>query len=616
MGLESLSTVFNDLSQNQIQQTQQAAGQTTPPPVNPQYEELVNFTPLGDIMGNQDVLIIPPPITNSEFDNIVPIQPITQGQFPSPLSDSNSNYQEVSEANLNIRRNVLQPTLGTNNRLGVNDFILESLYNVNHTAVTNREPISTGQFDYDGDPLLINTLRSGMGDLTLLDIKGHNDRFRGNEPYIVNGIGSDSLESSNRDFFPIDALSQDASRLVSFYKSPKGVATIVKENIQSKIGIAQTISINPFKDPAKFGSELAQRLAESVVVPATPNSVYGLLGTSFDINKRFPTVIEYSKKFNVPITIPTKDLGDSKPKRTVLGGRIGASIHNTSLKIKQGLDKFKVVGKIKDALAEAEIKAQEAEDKAKELAEKALKAKKAARPSKFFDFSGPGNHSDTLDPAGLIRAHGYEDKIANAGGSKGFMFGHPADTDNRQLEKDQEIAPEGKGDFYVRIKDLRKNLFIYFRGYVTGITENVSPSFTPTNYIGRSEPVYVYERGERDVSFNLKVYPANYEEMTNMYAKMERLTSLAYPEYVEEKDDSSILRMKAPFTELYMAHIGSRAKGQFGFIKSLSYTVNESGDWDMESLLPKLFDIAISYQILNRKPPSLFNTKFYMSDQS
>ena len=65
-----------------------------------------------------------------------------------------------------------------------------------------------------------------------------------------------------------------------------------------------------------------------------------------------------------------------------------------------------------------------------------------------------------------------------------------------------------------------------------------------------------------------------------------------------------------------MAHIGSRAKGQFGFIKSLSYTVNESGDWDMESLLPKLFDIAISYQILNRKPPSLFNTKFYMSDQS
>jgi hypothetical protein len=38
--------------------------------------------------------------------------------------------------------------------------------------------------------------------------------------------------------------------------------------------------------------------------------------------------------------------------------------------------------------------------------------------------------------------------------------------------------------------------------------------------------------------------------------------------------------------------------------------VNESGDWDSKTLLPKLFDIAISYQILNRKPPSM-GDKFY-----
>ena len=68
--------------------------------------------------------------------------------------------------------------------------------------------------------------------------------------------------------------------------------------------------------------------------------------------------------------------------------------------------------------------------------------------------------------------------------------------------------------------------------------------------------------------------------------------------------------MKAPFTELYMAHIGSRAQGQFGFIKSITYTVNETGDWDALTSLPRLFDIAISYQILNRKPPSN-NSIFY-----
>ena len=101
------------------------------------------------------------------------------------------------------------------------------------------------------------------------------------------------------------------------------------------------------------------------------------------------------------------------------------------------------------------------------------------------------------------------------------------------------------------------------------------------------------------------------------------LCSLAYPNYQHEfkkvgigdvaklvEDKDSQIRMQPPFTELYMAHIGSRKKGQFGFIKSLSYTVNDSGDWDALSARPRLFDIAISYQILNRKPPQM-GDEFY-----
>ena len=70
--------------------------------------------------------------------------------------------------------------------------------------------------------------------------------------------------------------------------------------------------------------------------------------------------------------------------------------------------------------------------------------------------------------------------------------------------------------------------------------------------------------------------------------------------------------MQAPFTELYMGHIGTRKKGHFGFIKSLTYTVPEGGDWDAYSALPRMFEIAISYQILNRRPPQL-GTRFYKS---
>ena len=178
-------------------------------------------------------------------------------------------------------------------------------------------------------------------------------------------------------------------------------------------------------------------------------------------------------------------------------------------------------------------------------------------------------------------------------------------------EVDDQIAPNKKGDFYVKIKDLRNNNLLYFRGFVTGITENVSPSFTPTNYIGRSEPVYMYERADRDISFNLKIHPANFTEQKLMYDKLEKLTSLAYPEYIEDDPfTDSQTRMKPPFTELYMAHIGTRKQGQFGFIKSISYTVPGESDWDALRVLPRLFDINISYQILSKKPPQM-NSKFY-----
>ena len=179
-------------------------------------------------------------------------------------------------------------------------------------------------------------------------------------------------------------------------------------------------------------------------------------------------------------------------------------------------------------------------------------------------------------------------------------------------KRDDLIAPDRTGDFYVRIKDLRNNEFIYFRGFVTGIVENVSPSFTPVNYIGRSEPVYVYERAERDLSFNLRVYPNNNTEFTIMYDKIDKLTSLAYPNYLSE---DGLMRMQPPFTELYMAHIGDRNTGQFGFIKSISYTVNESGDWDALTAKPRLFDIALSYQILSKKPPGL-GDRFYSDRKS
>ncbi len=536
--------------------------------------------------------------TKGIHDQLIKIDKIQIRQEPSPLKDKNTPITFVSkiigpyptssnkriidpnpiftnEDKVKLRGDDLFQNLGANNRLGEGDFNWTSLYNANHTPIEERTPIDIGRVDKDGNAILINTLRSGMGSLGNLDIMGYSsgklDNFRGfdrgNEPYIVKPIGSNDYTTLvNRDWIPFNRAKDDMSRLVKFYTSPAGIAFMAKENVTNFL-IGKFDYMNPFG---------------AIMAPPLPNPIQGNTGflnitnVARDLgNKRGslrrPIVIEYSSRANVGL--PFAVLGD-----TTVGMRELFQIEippDESSIVKKGLYKLKraVLNKLETAAQFPVI----------------------GSPTPFIDLKG-GPKNTT-----------YYDHIAKTGvesEEEDFFTG----------EKQPPLENEGtyinQGDFYVRIKDLRANDFIYFRGYVTGITENVNPAFTPTNYIGRSEPVYLYERAERDLSFNLRVYPHNQIEFELMYEKMEKLTSLAYPEYFPNDPGASLVRMKAPFTELYMAHIGSRAQGQFGFIKSISYTANESGDWDALSALPKLFDIAISYQILNRKPPSM-GDKFY-----
>ena len=83
--------------------------------------------------------------------------------------------------------------------------------------------------------------------------------------------------------------------------------------------------------------------------------------------------------------------------------------------------------------------------------------------------------------------------------------------------------------FYFR--DLRDGIIIFFRAYIDGISDTISPNWSPENYIGRSEPVYTYTGGERELQFNLKLFANTKNELNMIYKKMNRLTSLCYPEY-------------------------------------------------------------------------------------
>ena len=528
----------------------------------------------------------------------------TNHKLGTGLFNGYNTYDELTSEAISKRKFNIN-NLGKNDRLGEGDFTLGTLFKHNHRGAPQRGLIDTGKKDYQGNAITINTGRAGIGSLGNLDIKGYSSFARtgllgpvaegifriatlglagntadaigdfGKEPYIVRNIpmSGNGIYGGSRDTIPFRAALDDVSRLAQFYTSPAGVAFMAKENITNILIGAKAGGVSGLID-GTFGSIMAPPvplpLTGFLSLLGAPQKIQGAgLGTI-----RKPFKIRYSDRTS--IGLPFGIQGDA------------------TLGIKKVIEKTKVPQDLRPIFKIPLEKLREAAiNKLDSVAQVPI-----LRRTPFLDLN-------TTPSQDLVNKRG------------------PTSSD------DGDTAAFVKGDFYVKIKDLRKGgSFVYFRGFVTGITENVSPSFTSTNYIGRSEPVYMYERAERDISFNLRVYPNNGPEFETMYEKIEYLTSLAYPNYQGEFDkvgigaaavlveNKSVLRMQPPFTELYMAHIGDKAQGQFGFVKSLSYTVPGEGDWDAINMLPRLFDIAISYQILSKRPPGLglgstYANKFY-----
>jgi len=551
--------------------------------IDTEIEHTFGFSVFDELLKQTEPIIKDPNSPLSIQDNLIEFNSFIgakrigpQSGYSGGVSTDNNNPTQISFNPIADRKKLRTGDdflkLGKNNRLGEGKLILETLYNVNHSAKldSDRLPIvirpSRGLWEDgpNGVAGTVYTWREGMGALENLDIMGYTSRlldnfrgfYRGNEPYVVQPIGSDRYTiSTNRDTWPVNRALDDTSRLLKFYTSWAGASFLAKENITNRYGAA------PNNNPGlRFMDQTLEDLVPNlrlnwlgkILAPPLPNPIDGNTGFLNQSHQhrdlgpqiaslRMPGRVEYSKRTNIP-TLPFGFLGDN-PHPVV-----GPTFEQATL----------------------------------------------TRPKFLGLGDGPRwRDNDRISDSG----------VEFAGTSEFAEFATAEEVFENPLE-DETLAIQ-KGDFYVRIKDLRNNKFIYFRGYVTGITENVNPSWSPTNYVGRSEPVYLYERAERDLSFNLRVYPANNKQFKKMYEKINYLTSLVYPEYLPELDKAAAVRMKAPFTELYMGHIGSRVKGQFGFIKSITYTINETGDWDAVTNLPRLFDVAITYQILSKKPPSL-----------
>lgn len=169
---------------------------------------------------------------------------------------------------------------------------------------------------------------------------------------------------------------------------------------------------------------------------------------------------------------------------------------------------------------------------------------------------------------------------------------------------------------YVKFKfkdvDDNVNYTMVFRATFGAITDNLKPEWSPTSYMGRPDPVYVYGGYSRDISFEFKVYSDTRENMNPMWQKLNKLASYTTPMFDSKN------RAASPIMRLTL---GDYIVNQAGFLSSLTLSTDAGTPWEINIEkddnmfeLPKIINVSVNYTIINEKLPQ--RTAWFFGDES
>lgn len=97
---------------------------------------------------------------------------------------------------------------------------------------------------------------------------------------------------------------------------------------------------------------------------------------------------------------------------------------------------------------------------------------------------------------------------------------------NLENRLDAEYVP-----FY--FQDLRTNEVIGLHAFLDSLTDNYAINFSPTQAYGRADPVKNYSNTKRTISFSYWLVSTSEDDFDEMWAKINKIVSLAYPQYTK-----------------------------------------------------------------------------------
>ncbi len=485
-------------------------------------------------------------------------------------------------------------TLYTNSNTATDNKYLGELQDGSDINIKDRFDIKSELWNYTnsrdmsvGGGVVLGLSSAGLGNIP--GAFGGN----GNEPYIIRDIGDQDNPSN---YFPMTTLMRDASRVSKFLGSNKGEQFVINQNLMG--------SFQQYRPYYDAGSTILNTAlpSEGLGTPIInfPRD-FGLTGALIDLVNTANTYTEW---------IDTRDTGAD------------------SLSVIDGKNWFQ-----DKTHAEREIAR-------KPLAYQLGDALESAASSVVNSLIPGGDTQSPKDPAGIKSGVGITSKknVNTSISGERKPFGDYGKGDLMTLlpveipDKDSNLNLPGNHSIAKDItshgmplyfKDLRDGAALFFRAYVEGISDTISPTWNSENYIGRSEPVYTYTNAEREIGFNLKLFANTKDELNMIYKKMNRLASLCYPEYksevvfkdgkVDEAETKELgsdarIMMKAPLVKFRLGELfGSTNAEMTGFIKSLSFEFPDESPWEIQNgyRVPKYITVSLGFQVIHGEVPSL-----------
>jgi len=149
--------------------------------------------------------------------------------------------------------------------------------------------------------------------------------------------------------------------------------------------------------------------------------------------------------------------------------------------------------------------------------------------------------------------------------------------------------------------------FLYFRAFLTELSDSYTGAWDTTKYLGRAEDLYTYQGFSRSMNIGFNIAAASRQEMKPLYRKMAALASVTAPTY---GGDGKFMR-----GTIAKVTVGDYIYEVPGIIESVNYTWNTDYNWeiayqnvegqtddDMQEL-PQIMDCSLTFKPIHNFVP-------------